>query len=79
MEGDAPEQPQSKLEEANPQEAITSGGIRVRLTRRAKPQEVDPTLYDKTGNPVPPQIIGEALATRSKPVKPEERIIDKKA
>jgi hypothetical protein len=65
MEGEAPEQPQQS--ESKPQEVITSEGIQVRLTKGEEPQEVTPTLYDKTGKPVPPQIIGEVVDITDKP------------
>lgn len=57
MEGEGPKQPQ----QPEPQEATTSEGIQIRLKKGEKPQEVTPTLYDKTGKPVPPQIIGEVV------------------
>ena len=61
MEGEAPEQSQPK-----PEEAITRDGRRVKLRRGQSPQEVNP-MYDQTGNPVPPQIIGEVVDTHKNP------------
>lgn len=60
MEGEVPEQPQQGLEEAT-----TRDGRRVRLQKGKPPKEVNPTTYDKTAKPVPPEIIGEVVDLES--------------
>jgi len=60
MEGEAPEQPQQPKSE----EAMTSDGRKVILKKGLPPQDVSP-MYDKTGSPVPPQIIGEVVDIKS--------------
>ena len=65
MEGEAPEQPQPKPEpKLGPQEVVTKDGIEL-IIEKDKP--VKPVTYNKTGNPVSPQIIGEVIDTQKKP------------